>query len=215
MLLRNLSLRALNGLTYASNLHERELRVQMGAKGASSQKLSEMPPIPKELALLERNIIHDLIRFMEIIPTDNLLGADKVVDATIVLARQIDHAVDILRPLVYRVFAEKLWEGRFSTFGEYVQSPEGLNKSQGYGSKLKSNEKWRLDNGVSEEEISGLDNEGLYLAIKSGGTAQEVIAKARTLSRLELKQERAENDGHPFQENPNCKVCDLPKFLHP
>lgn len=138
-----------------------------------------------------------------------------ILDRTIYLARHIDSAVSVLRPLVYQVFAEKLWEGRFSSFGEYVESPDGLNKSQGYGSKLKSTEKWRIESGTTEAEIAGIDNEVLYYAIKSGGDKEEILAKARTLNRDELKQERAEQDGHPFEANPNCKVCGLSRENHP
>lgn len=144
---------------------------------------------------------------MELIPTDNLLEADKVVDATIVLARQIDHAVDILRPLVYRVFAEKLWEGRFSSFGEYVESPEGLGKSQGYASKLKIIEEFRLKSGLSEEAISGIDYESMYLSLRAGGSPEEIVSKARSLTRAELRAERDELKDHEHEAIEICKYC--------
>lgn len=133
------------------------------------------------------------------------------VEASIILVRKIDGAVDLLRPLVYEVWEKELWRGRFSSFGEYIESPEGLNKSQGYASKLKTVEQFRLESG---QDVSGIDHEVMYLAIKSGGTPEEIIAKAKTLNRTELKQTRAENDSHPFEENPNCKKCGLPREDH-
>lgn len=138
-----------------------------------------------------------------------------VLDRSIQIARQINSAIEVLRPLVYEVYEKELWKGRFSSFGEYVESPEGLNRSQGYASKLRTTEQWRLDNSLSEQDLAGIDYECLYLAIKSGGTPEEILSKARTLNRIELKQERAEHDQHPFEENPDCKVCGLSRFLHP
>ncbi len=138
-------------------------------------------------------------------------------DKSIFLARHIGAAMDVLRPLVYRVFAEKLWEGRFGSFGEYVESPEGLNLHQSYGSKLKSvQEHYVIEGGATEEELKGIALESLYLASKTEGTIQEQLARARTLTRDEIKQTRAEYDGHPFQADiPKCKVCKLPNQSHP
>lgn len=137
-------------------------------------------------------------------------------EKSIYLARYIGTAMDILRPLVYRVFAEKLWEGQFSSFSEYVESPEGLNLHQSYGSKLKTtHQHYIVEGGATEEDIKGIALESLYLASKTEGTIEEQIARARTLSRDELKQDRAEKDNHPFEENPNCKVCGLSRQSHP
>lgn len=135
-------------------------------------------------------------------------------DKSIFLARHIGSAMEILRPLVYEVYEKELWRGRFSSFGEYVESSDGLNRSQGYASKLRTVEQFRIDNSLSEQDLQGIDYECAYLAIKSGGTPQEILAKARTLNRTELKQTRAENDHHPFEENPNCKKCGLPPQDH-
>lgn len=139
-----------------------------------------------------------------------------VLEKSIYLARHIGTAMDVLRPLVYRVFAENLWEEKFSTFSEYIESPEGLNLHQSYGSKLKTtHQHYVIDGGATEEELQGIALESLYLAAKTEGTIQEQIARARTLTRDEIKQTRAEKDAHPFKENLNCKVCGLSKQNHP
>lgn len=116
-----------------------------------------------------------------------------VLEKSIYLARHINTAVDYLRPLVYQVWKDELWREKFSSFGEYVESPEGLGKSQGYASKLKKNEQFRLESGFSEKDIAGIDYESLYLAINSGGSPEEIISKAKTLSRAELRAERDEH----------------------
>lgn len=141
------------------------------------------------------------------IPQDTL-------EASIFLARKIQGAVDVLRPLVYQVWKDELWRGRFSSFGEYVESPEGLNKSQGYASKLRSNEEWRLESGLSQEQIAGIDNETLYLARKSGGTPEEIISKGKTLNRAELRQTQQEYEPHEIDPIVICKTCGGSEATH-
>lgn len=129
------------------------------------------------------------------------------VDASILLVRKIDGAVDLLRPLVYQVWKDELWKGRFSSFGEYIESPDGLNKSQGYASKLKTVEQFRLESG---QDVSGIDYESMYLSIKSGGTPEEIISKARTLTRAELRLERDEHTPcFPHTPLTICKDCGI------
>lgn len=133
------------------------------------------------------------------LPTDAL-------EASIILVRKIDGAVDLLRPLVYEVWEKELWKGRFSSFGEYVESPDGLNKSQGYASKLKTVEQFRLESG---QDVSGIDYEAMYLSIKSGGTPEEIVSKAKTLTRAELRQERNDLNDHTHEWIQICKHCQV------
>ncbi len=128
-------------------------------------------------------------------------------DQSIYIARHIRNAIQVLRPLVYRVYTEKLWEGRFSSFAEYVESPNGLNRSQGYASKLRQVEEFRLTSGLSEEEIFGLDHESLYLSIKAGGTPEEIVRNARTLNRQQLRAERSDKEDHEHEWVEACSVC--------
>lgn len=147
---------------------------------------------------------------VQIEPTSEL----SVLEKSIFIARHINSAIDVLRPLVYQVWKDELWKEKFSSFGEYVESPEGLNKSQGYASKLKQVEQFRLDSGFSEKEIAGVDYESIYLALKSGGTPEEILAKAKVLTRAELRQEQQETQPHPFEELVICKVCHGAKANH-
>lgn len=129
-------------------------------------------------------------------------------DQSIALAKQYTQIVEQLRPLVYEVYTKELWRGRFSSFSEYVESPDGLNRSQGYASKLRQVEQFRLDSGLSEQDIRGIDYESLYLAIKTGGTAEEVVAKAKTLTRAELRATREDTNPCPHENHGDtCWDC--------
>ncbi len=140
------------------------------------------------------------------IPVPENLSNDPL-NASIWLAGRISGAIEVLRPLVYEVYAQGLWEGRFSSFGEYVESPDGLNRSQGYASKLRQVEQFRLDSGLSEQDIRGIDYESMYLAIKTGGTPEEVVAKAKTLTRAELRASREDTNPCSHEWIEACKNC--------
>lgn len=141
-----------------------------------------------DLAIIEREDLGDL-------------------DKSIYVARHISSAMDILRPLVYSVWKDELWKGRFGSFGEYVESPEGLGRSQGYASKLKTVEEFRLQGGLSEKDLAGIDYESVYLAIKAGGTPEEIVAKAKTLTRAELRAERIDAKDHEHDWITACAEC--------
>lgn len=120
-----------------------------------------------------------------------------VLDKSIYLARHINTAVEVLRPLVYQVYQQELWREKFSSFGEYVESPEGLNKSQGYASKLRSVEEHYIVKGnLAPEKLEGIDYECLYLAERLPGTVEEQLSMARTLTRREIKETLNEAEAH-------------------
>ncbi len=163
-------------------------------------------------------------------PTLELIPEDlSVLETTIVLSRNIDSAIEVLRPLVYKVFAENLWEGKFSSFSEYVESPEGLNKSQGYGSRLKNvEEHYIIKGGATHEQIAGIDDYCLYEARKitkfkqpdgtyRDATIEDQIAIAKTLNRKEIKQTLVDQDATPHTPTwiTYCDTCGLSQATHP
>lgn len=82
--------------------------------------------------------------------------------------------------------------------------------SEGFASKLMSI--WRVlvvEGGVSQEKLEGIDGEKLYLATKLEGTAEEKIAKARLLTRRELKEERNDEQPHDHVPVSICKTCSI------
>jgi len=90
--------------------------------------------------------------------------------------------------------------------------------SEGFASKLMTVFKaFVLEGGVSYERLEGIDSEKLYLAAKLEGTPEEKVAKARTLTRSELKQTRNDEEPvpHEFQRVCYCSVCGLSEANHP
>lgn len=53
----------------------------------------------------------------------------------------------------------------------------------------------RVEGGLSQAKLEGIDSEKLYLSLKLTGSAEEKLAKATTLTRRELREERVD-DGH-------------------
>ena len=128
-----------------------------------------------------------------------------ILDKSIYVARAIENAVDVLRPLVYQVYTQKLYLGRFSTFQEYVESPDGLNKSPGYASKLKSvEEHYVINGGIHPKTLSGIANECLYMARLLPVSIEEQVEHARTLTRRELKESGNE---HSPCEHDIIQIC--------
>lgn len=139
--------------------------------------------------------------------TEHLLPHTKVafqsIKQNVIVAMQLLAAVQEL----------KVWESVASSWSEYVESELGI--SQGFASKLLSvNKHYLLEGGYSPANIEGCDYEKLYLASKTEGTVEEQLAKAKTLSRSELKQERNEIKPHAPDYHEVCTVCWLSKTNH-
>lgn len=95
---------------------------------------------------------------------------------------------------------------------------EQFDISESFASKLMTVHRVLvLEGGLSQEKLEGIDQEKLYLAAKLEGTAEEKIAKARTLTRSELKQTRNDEEPvpHEFQRVCYCSVCGLSEANHP
>lgn len=132
----------------------------------------------------------------------NLLAETKAafenVKGSIVVAMQKLHAVK----------ESGDWESVANTWSEYVESELGI--SQGFASKLLSvNKHYLIEGGYSPENISDIAAESLYLAAKTGGTVEEHIEKARTLTRRELKEDRNDEDPHEHTAVSYCSKCGL------
>lgn len=128
-------------------------------------------------------------------------------EAKLKFSRFRESVVDAMAVL-YDVQLGKEWEAVASSFGEYVESE--LQISQSFASKLLTTYKhYCIDANLSQDKIKGIDYEKLYLAAKTEGTPEEQLAKARVLTRRELKEER--NDEEPHEHIPVniCKVCSV------
>lgn len=82
---------------------------------------------------------------------------------------------------------------------------EDLDISQGFSSKLISvYQHFILEGGIDPSTIADIDAEKLYLSQKTQGSVDEQIARARTLTRGELKIERQENDPCAHENHGDC-----------
>lgn len=100
------------------------------------------------------------------------------------------------------------WEAHASSWGEFCESE--LNISQSFASKLITvANHYLIEGGFSPDKIEGIDYECLYLAAKTEGTPEEQVAKARTLTRRELKEERNDDEPHEHEPISICKHCSI------
>lgn len=107
---------------------------------------------------------------------------------------------------LHQIRERNLWQGRASSFGEYVENECQL--SQGYASKLlKAYEHYVLNGGLSRQDIAGVDPEKLYLAIALPGTPQEQAIQAQTLSRSEIKTTAAATPEGECSHAAHITIC--------
>ena len=109
---------------------------------------------------------------------------------------------------LYAIHETGEWKQREDdTWGGYVEQELGI--SQGFASKLLTVNKHYLLGGIPAESLEGIDYEKLYLAAKTEGTPEEQVAKARTLTRRELKEEKNDEEPHEHIPVSICKTCSL------
>ncbi len=107
---------------------------------------------------------------------------------------------------LYQLHESGEWKDKEGNWGSFVE--EHLQISQSFASKLLTTYKhYVIEGGMEENQLSGVDHEKLYLAAKIEGTPEEKVAKAKTLSRAELRQEYQEDKPHAFEAKTICKVC--------
>lgn len=112
------------------------------------------------------------------------------VDAAIFLVKVSDQANAMSRELLFRINNEKLWQDRFSSWNEFVESPEGLGKSASWASKQLSIHDCYYGK-VSQRKLESIDSERLYLAIRLPGTPEEKLTKAELWGRSEIRDQLA------------------------
>lgn len=114
--------------------------------------------------------------------------------------------------LLYEIYQTNAWEGRYSSFTEYVEQECQISK--GMASKLIQT--WRyyvIEGGVSQAKLEGVDAEKLYLATKlNSGSPQERIVMAREWNRDDFRAELSTIHGvecqHPDEKRVTlCGVC--------
>lgn len=117
------------------------------------------------------------------------MRATDFVRDTIDLVKQIETRFLELGARLYRIKEEKLWEGSYDSYSEFLDSAQ-IN--HGHASILASIHKhYIIDGGKKQETLAGIGYSNLYEAIplieKDG--VDTAIVKASTLTRSEIKDE--------------------------
>lgn len=107
--------------------------------------------------------------------------------------------------LLHEVDIKNAWEGRYSSFGEFVE--DGAQISKGMASKLlKVYRHYVLEGSFAAKKLELVDPEKLYLAIGLKGDHQKQYEQALTLSRSELRLNHS--DSEPCIDHiPVCAHC--------
>lgn len=109
---------------------------------------------------------------------------------------------------LHTIFTQKLFLSDYTTFGAYVE--QECQISQSYATKLiKAYDHYVLQGGISQRKLESIDMEKAYLALSLPGTPEKQLAQAETLTRQELKAERASQGGveHECEAISICKTC--------
>jgi hypothetical protein len=109
--------------------------------------------------------------------------------------------------LLYQIRSESLYEPLHDSFSDYLESE--CHVSDSWASKaLTAFQYYVVESGVSHAKLEGTDLEKLYLSVKAGGSPEEKLAKAQTLTRQELKLEiREEVAPHEHNWIQFCSIC--------
>ncbi len=100
---------------------------------------------------------------------------------------------------LYKIQEEKLWEGKYSSFGEFVE--QGCGISEAFASKLvKVYRYYHIEHGLSPRKLEAIDTEKAYMAINLNGNPEHKLLKAQEWNRQELKDELA--------SGPNGEDCE-------
>lgn len=108
--------------------------------------------------------------------------------------------------LLERIYSQELYKASYESFGAYVNEELQIGPSQ--ASKLISVVKtYLVEGGLKKSEISDIEPERLYLAIRTKGSLAAKVERARLLTRSDLKQELASKDGHDCEHLNTIKIC--------
>lgn len=108
---------------------------------------------------------------------------------------------------LFKIKEENVWTEVSPTWGVYVEQELGI--SQSFASRLLTVHRIFLtEGGLQPQQLQGIDTDKLYLAKDLEGTAEEKVAKAKTLTRLELKQSKGVDDPNHAHVPKTITICD-------
>ncbi len=112
---------------------------------------------------------------------------------------------------LFRIRESGEWQ-EYDTFPKFVDAELGIKQSQ--TSKLLTIAEFYLEK-YTPEQIGPIDYELLYASAKLPGTPEENLAKAKTLTRDDLKKIAPAAGPHEAVWVKYCEVCGLGEKNHP
>jgi len=131
------------------------------------------------------------------------------VEALIWLAKIGKRADGLARPLLYEINQNESYKEKgFDSFDQFVESPDGLDRSRGWASQqLTIHKVFTLDGGIPPEQVETIGMNRLYKAARlKDKTPEEKFAVASTWSLSDFKEDRKDEcPGHEYELF--CKHC--------
>lgn len=130
-----------------------------------------------------------------------------LLDTTSEAFRRFKSQVIECMALLWEVKQTEAWKEKYESMEEYIDQDLGVSK--GFASKLLTvYGHYVIEGKVSLRNLRGIDYEKLYLASSLPLPVEKQLAKAETLSRSELKLERADRNGeHECTPITICSKC--------
>lgn len=116
--------------------------------------------------------------------------------------------------LLHTISTEKLWEGSYSSFGEFCEQELQLHPTQA-SRYLKAYEHYVIQGKVEFSQLKSVNPERLYLAASLNGSPEEQLVRAQNWTveeiRLELREQKVGKHEHDWYELHlrQCKTCSL------
>lgn len=129
-----------------------------------------------------------------------------ILDITADLFRDIRKDLITAAKNLHEISTKELWRGKFSSFGEYVESECGV--SQSFAAKLTA--VWghyAIEAQITPAELRAVDTEKLYLAMRLPMAAGQQLIRAKSWSRSELKAELASKGGPECTHPTTVTIC--------
>ena len=110
--------------------------------------------------------------------------------------------------LLYQVREKEAYKSKYDPFSAFVEEECGI--SRGHASKLLTiYSHYVVEHGVLQQNLEAVDTDKLYLAIRTPGSAQQQLSRAKTLTRQELKLDTNDAEPHDHEPITICAKCHI------
>lgn len=108
--------------------------------------------------------------------------------------------------LLHKISTEKLWDGSYSSFGEYVEQELQLHPTQA-SRYLKAYEHYVLQGKVSLARLNSTNPERLYWASNLKGNVDEQLTRAESWTVREIRDELSSSEKGDCQHDHLIQIC--------